>query len=289
MEQLLAGKNAFITGAGANIGRAIALEMAAQGATICFAEQDTARCAALEEELRAAGTQTHGFVCDASRPEHLEDVLGQLARRKIVVDILVNNVGIGTEPSLETSPSTFAEWGRVMDTNVLAPLYLSRAVAARLIEDKRPGSIVFITSIHQWVFHGTEVYSASKAALSMIIDELAVPLARHNIRVNGIAPGSCTENPDGTPTRYSGAPLYGQAVRPCYIGRAAVFLCSDYFSHHTTGAVLKVDGGLSLYSFRSRDLITPPPSGAFPALRRGASRLRRWARSLHDARETSSP
>ncbi|RYX82449.1 SDR family oxidoreductase [bacterium] len=271
MEQLLAGKNVFITGAGANIGRAIALEMAEQGANIYFAEIDAARSAALEQELQANGTTTQGFVCDVSRATTIEDILQQLNQRQVAIDILVNNVGI-TDVPREATLQSFETWQQVMDTNVLGPLYLSRIVAQNMIDRGTAGSILFITSVHQWVYHGSEVYSATKAGLGMIIDELAVLLAQHNIRVNGIAPGSCIEAPDGLPIRNNGTPLYHESVKPCYIGRAAVFLSSDYFSRHTTGAVLKIDGGLSLYAFNNRDIICPPVTPSFPRARRLARR-----------------
>ncbi len=271
MEQLLAGKNAFITGAGANIGRAIALEMAAHGASIYFVEKDGARSAALEAELHASGTVTQGFVGDASKPTIIDRILQELKRQNIVIDMLVNNVGIITK-SPETTPQAFEHWQEVMDTNVLVPLYLSRSVAQTMIEGGICGSIIFITSIHQWIYHGDEVYSATKAGLGMIINELAVSLAQHGIRVNGIAPGACTDENEGMAFFRSGTPLYHEAVKPCYIGRAAVFLSSDYFSHHTTGAVLKVDGGLSLYALNNRDLISPPTPVPFPRLNRWVAR-----------------
>jgi NAD(P)-dependent dehydrogenase (short-subunit alcohol dehydrogenase family) len=93
-----------------------------------------------------------------------------------------------------------------------------------------------------------EFYSASKAALGMIIKELAIELAPHNIRVNGIAPGNIKEDEKGNTIPHRYTPLYGSSINPCYIGRAAVYLSSDYYSRYTTGTVIKIDGGLSLYN-----------------------------------------
>lgn len=281
MVNLLAGKNALITGAGANIGRAIALEMASQGASIYFAEKDAARTAALEHELRALGAKVQGFTCDTSRISALDDMVEQLTRQGVTIDILVNNVGVNIKYS-EITPETFKLWQEVMDTNVLAPLYLSRLVAQTMIQREVAGSIVFITSVHATHYHGDQIYSATKASLGMVINELAVSLAQHGIRVNGIAPGATNERPDGTMRYAPNVPLRHEPVRPCYIGRAAVFLASDYFSYCTTGATLIVDSGLSLCSFGNRDLtfLPAPPVSRLIRLRRRIGRAYRSVRRI---------
>ena len=118
-----------------------------------------------------------------------------------------------------------------------------------MVSNNIPGSILFITSIHQSVPSQWISYSSSKAALRMIIKELAMDLAKHGIRVNGIAPGWVAEDKHGNTRNFSYAPLYGSSINPCYIGRAAVYLSSEYFSKFTTGTVITVDAGLSLHSY----------------------------------------
>jgi NAD(P)-dependent dehydrogenase (short-subunit alcohol dehydrogenase family) len=110
------------------------------------------------------------------------------------------------------------------------------------------GSIIFITSIHQWTIRRFLSYSSSKATLGMIVKELALELAPYSIRVNGIAPGHVEEDKNGNTITHKYTPLYKSSINPCYIGRAAVYLSSDFFSRFTTGTVLKVDAGLSLYN-----------------------------------------
>jgi NAD(P)-dependent dehydrogenase (short-subunit alcohol dehydrogenase family) len=117
-----------------------------------------------------------------------------------------------------------------------------------MINHKIGGSIIFITSIHQWTIRKLMSYSASKAALGMMIKELALELAPDQIRVNGIAPGWVMLDSQGNPLNSKHTPLYQCSIDPCYIGRAAVYLASDYFSYSTTGTVLKIDAGLSLYN-----------------------------------------
>jgi NAD(P)-dependent dehydrogenase (short-subunit alcohol dehydrogenase family) len=84
----------------------------------------------------------------------------------------------------------------------------------------------------------------------MIIKELAVDLAPYKIRVNGIAPGWVAEDEQKQPLSIEYSLLHNCSISPCYIGRAAVYLASDYFSKFTTGTVLKIDGGTTLYNHR---------------------------------------
>ena len=136
----------------------------------------------------------------------------------------------------------------LFDTNFFGPLDLTDRISRAVVRNGRGGSILFITSIHQWVVRRMPAYSASKAALGMVIRELALELAPHSIRVNGIAPGYVTRDKGGKPVPHRHTPLYGSSVDPSYIGKAAVFLASDTTSRFTTGSVLTVDAGLSLYS-----------------------------------------
>ena len=118
-----------------------------------------------------------------------------------------------------------------------------------MVDQHIPGCIIFLTSIHQWILRRAVSYSATKAALGMIVKELAIDLAPYGIRVNGIAPGWVDEDVTGHPYPYDRPVLHGSSINPRYIGRAVVYLSSDYFSRFTTGTVLQVDGGLSLGNY----------------------------------------
>lgn len=140
------------------------------------------------------------------------------------------------------------EWHKVFDTNLFGPMYLTKLITQGMINHHTNGAIIFITSVHQWTIRRNPAYSASKGALGMIIKELAVDLAPHRIRVNGIAPGHVYKDPYDQLISDRYVPLYNSTIHPRYIGRAAVYLASDYFSKYTTGTVLKIDAGLSLYN-----------------------------------------
>lgn len=247
MDNLLSGKNVLITGAGRNIGKSIAIEMAKEGANVFFTDIDKERFAQLKQELNGYPVVSKGFISDVSRAEDVDSLCNSLSQDRIKIDILVNNVGIHfggrTIKDLDLK-----EWNRVFDTNVFGPMYLTKRISKTMIDNHISGSIIFITSIHQWTIRRFLSYSASKATLGMIVKELALELAPYAITVNGIAPGYIDEDKNGNPIPHKYTPLHKSSINPCYIGRAAVYLSSGFFSRFTTGTVLKIDAGLSLYN-----------------------------------------
>jgi NAD(P)-dependent dehydrogenase (short-subunit alcohol dehydrogenase family) len=247
MATLLSGKNVLITGAGRNIGRSIALEMAQQGANIFFTDIDYERCEKLKKELSDYPIASKEFISDISKHEDINTLYNSILEAQIKIDILVNNAGIQTDIK-SGKKNDSKKLQKLFETNLFGPIHLTKLISQMMIENNISGSILFITSLHQWMVSLDEFYSASKAALGMIIKELAIELAPHNIRVNGIAPGNIKEDEKGNTIPHRYTPLYGSSINPCYIGRAAVYLSSDYYSRYTTGTVIKIDGGLSLYN-----------------------------------------
>jgi NAD(P)-dependent dehydrogenase (short-subunit alcohol dehydrogenase family) len=247
--KLLAGKNALVTGSGRNIGRGIALEMAQQGANIFFTDIDKERCIKLEQELKEYGVRSKGFVSDISKTEDIDALYNFLVNDKIGIDILVNNVGTQFEKD-DLQNLDLTEWHKTFNTNVFGPIYLTKLISQMMVSSNIQGCILFITSIHQFVPGKWICYSATKGALGMIVKELSLDLASHRIRVNGIAPGYVSEDEQGIPFSFKYAPLHKTTINPCYIGRAAVYLASDYFSKFTTGTILKIDAGLSLFHYQ---------------------------------------
>lgn len=245
--QLLAGKNALITGAAKNIGRSIAIEMAKQGANIFCTDINESGCRKLEEELKKYPVKSKCFISNGSKNEEIDTLYESLVGDGVNIDILVNNVGIHPQTT-RMKDLDLEDFKNVFNTNIFCPVYLTKQIANRMIENQTRGSIIFITSIHQWTIRHLLSYSSSKAALGMIIKELALDMAPYQIRVNGIAPGWVVLDSQGNPLSNKYTPLYKCSIDPCYIGRAAVYLASDYFSNCTTGTILKVDAGLSLYN-----------------------------------------
>ena len=241
IDRILSGISALITGAGRNVGRGIALEMAAHGADVYCTDIDTDSLASLSAELALLPIKSRVFQSDISRSSEADSLCEALRNEGIEINALVNNVGIGAN-----------DFQRTLQTNVIGPAYLTDLISRGMIERGLPASILFVSSIHQETVHRwSAAYSASKGALGMLIKELALDLARHEIRVNGLAPGSVAEDQNGATVPAPFTPLRGSSINPAYIGRAAVYLTADYFSRHTTGSVLTIDGGLSLFNYRS--------------------------------------
>jgi NAD(P)-dependent dehydrogenase (short-subunit alcohol dehydrogenase family) len=249
--KLLTGKNVLITGAGKNIGRSTALEMALHGANVFFTDIDKPALQRLEHELTGFQVKSRGFFSDVSEMRDIDELYAFMDKNRITIDVLVNNAGIQHEDAGGIKKLEPAEWHKTFSTNVFGPAYLTKLISQMMINNGTLGSIVFITSIHDTTIRHIPSYSASKAALGMVVKELAMELAPHGIRVNGIAPGCVREDEKGNTVSYMNVPLHKSSINPVYIGRAAVYLASDYFSRFTTGSTIKIDAGATLLNHLS--------------------------------------
>ncbi|MEJ2618364.1 MAG: SDR family NAD(P)-dependent oxidoreductase [Ignavibacteriaceae bacterium] len=213
MMSLLQGKNVLITGAGKNIGRSIALEMAKQGANIFFTNIESNINDQLEKELSEYPVISRGFISDISKHEDIMSLYNSLLNNNIKIDILVNNAGISLYQNVERK-FNINRLQKLFDTNVIGPVHLTKLISQMMIDNNIIGSIIFITSIHQWQVFLDEGYSPSKAAIGMLINELAVELAPHKIRVNGIAPGNIIQDKKGLAIPHRYTPLYKSSINP---------------------------------------------------------------------------
>ena len=236
----LDGKTALVTGASKGIGKAIATELAAAGATVVVgyrSGKDEAE--ALASEL--GGTAIQADVSSAEEAKRLVEEAGDL-------DILVNNAGLTRDGLLARMSDD--DWQTVIDTNLASVFYTCRAVTRPMMK-KRAGAIVNISSVvgvhGNW---GQTNYAASKAGIIGFTKSLARELGSRNIRANVVAPGYVkTQLTDVLPEEATGAMLentpLGRLGDPEDVAGAVRFLCSDAASF-ITGEVLLVDGGLGM-------------------------------------------
>jgi 3-oxoacyl-[acyl-carrier protein] reductase len=236
----LEGKTALVTGASKGIGRAIASELAAGGATIVVgyrSGKDEAE--ALASEL--GGRAVRADVSNAEDAARLITEAGDL-------DILVNNAGLTRDGLLARMSDD--DWRTVIDTNLSSVFYTCRAVCRPMMK-KRAGAIVNISSIvgvhGNW---GQTNYAASKAGIIGFTKSLAKELGSRNVRANVVAPGYVkTQLTDVLPEEATTAMLANTPLarlgEPEDIAGAVRFLCSDAASF-ITGEVLLVDGGLGM-------------------------------------------
>jgi NAD(P)-dependent dehydrogenase (short-subunit alcohol dehydrogenase family) len=247
----LEGKVVAVTGGAGAIGRALCEGFAEAGATVAVVDRDQAACDRVAEAL---GAGHRGFAADLRDIPALPGILTRVEAALRVPEVLVNVAGvILRNPDLLSV--TEEEWDAQHDVNLKALFFLSRAVAARLIAQGRPGAIVNYTS-QGWMsggFEGSVVYNAAKGGVTTITRGMARAWAPKGIRVNAVAPGlvdtPMLRTPDTTPERIAALeasiPL-GRLGQPADHVGATVFLASD-LAAYVTGATLNVSGGFLMY------------------------------------------
>jgi NAD(P)-dependent dehydrogenase (short-subunit alcohol dehydrogenase family) len=249
VNKTLLGKVALVTGAGSGIGRATALEMAAEGA-----------CIIVNDVNAESAQRTVSLI--AEKGEHALAVPGDIGVSKNVdmmvqaglnafgkIDILVNNAGVNCIKPDGFLTLTNEEWDRTLAVNLNGAFYCCRAVIPNMLARKAGGKIINISSVQALQAHfEATAYQPSKSALTMLTTSLAVEFAPYKINVNAIAPGAIASEGIG-----SGAPPehleafrrripWGARGYPRDIATVAVFLASDA-SRYMTGQTLVVDGG----------------------------------------------
>lgn len=232
-------KVAIITGAGKGIGKGIALFLAKQGLKVIVNDIDAKTLKLFKKEVKE--DQNFLFsVGDISSFEYQARLVQQTYKKFGRIDSLVNNVGIGSGKTfLEMDEESFR---KSINSNLVAPFFLTQKVVSKMIEDKINGSIIFITSIHRKIPSGNADYSSTKRALGMLVKEFAFDLGKYGIRVNGVAPGRVTEER----IEDTRVPLKNQTGVPEDIAKAVTFLVDNNLSQYITGEILTVDGGLNL-------------------------------------------
>ncbi|WP_204042958.1 SDR family NAD(P)-dependent oxidoreductase [Acrocarpospora phusangensis] len=237
----MAGQIALVTGATAGIGRAVAIQLAQEGAEVIVHGRDAARGAEVVAEIQANGGTARFVEADLTDAHDVE----RLAQEAGNVDVLINNAG--TYKFLPTSDMTPELFDLHMDLNTKAPYVLVRALTPGMVE-RGGGSIVNVSTLAAAVVtKGTGMYSASKAALEQLTAVWAEEFARAGVRVNAVAPGPTrtpgTDAMDATTLRkIADTTAMGRIAEPEEVAEAVVFLASSRASY-ITGVVLEVGGG----------------------------------------------
>lgn len=242
------GKIALVTGGSSGIGRAVALRLASEGASIGILARNVGRMERVVNEIRQMNRQAIMLLADVTNAQELRD-----AARVLVdsfngrIDILVNCAGIYKRNSLEnTTPET---WDETMDTNLKGTFFASQIVSETM-KQQGYGKIVNISSISGQIGTSSPDYAASKAAIFGLTRSLASILASHNINVNAVVPGPTDTDmlkvspPDRLESLINQIPLKRLAT-PEDIASAVAFLCSDEASY-ITGSTIDVNGGLCM-------------------------------------------
>jgi len=242
----LAGKLALVTGATRGIGRAIALQLGRDGATVIGTATTAAGAAQISEALSQAGVQGAGMALDVRDTAACDALLETLQKERGDVLVLVNNAGI-TRDNLALRMKD-AEWDEVMDTNLKAVFRLSRAVMRGMMK-ARWGRIINITSVVGASGNpGQANYAAAKAGVVGMTKSLSRELGSRNITVNSVAPGFIDTDmtralPEAQRTALLGQIPLGRLGAPEDIAAAVAYLASPV-AGYVTGCVLHVNGGM---------------------------------------------
>jgi glucose 1-dehydrogenase len=250
MSGRLAGKVAIVTGSGSGIGKAIAIRLASEGASLVVdyrnhieQAQDT------KAKVEAAGGKAILVQADVSILTDTQNLVDQAYKQLGRCDILVNNAGIEIESPFWDV--TEKDYDAVLNVNLKGAFFLTQAFVRRLRDAKQPGRIINISSVHEdMVFPHFSTYCVSKGGIRMLTRDLAVELGPLNITVNNIAPGAIAtpintkllENKTELDALLKNIPL-GRLGTPEEVAGLALFLASDGGAY-CTGSTFFIDGGL---------------------------------------------
>jgi 3-oxoacyl-[acyl-carrier protein] reductase len=239
---------ALVTGAGNGIGRAIAQSLVGEGVKTVFADinPDTIADAIKTSPRPELASAFVGDLADRAACDAL------LARARSAVGQVTHFVHSASPPRREADHAMAVSdetWARMRAVNVDAGFHLARELARPLIAAKQPGSFLFLTSLHAGTPRNLVHYSTSKAALAMLVKELARTWARHGIRVNALVPGAIAAGgfiADPALARHIPLGRLGEATD---LAPMALAVLSNKVSAYVTGASIVIDGGLSLMNW----------------------------------------
>jgi 3-oxoacyl-[acyl-carrier protein] reductase len=243
---MLENEVALVTGASRGIGRAIALELGRQGATVVGTATSESGAAAIGAYLAEAGLKGRGTVLDVSKAESVDACFKDLEGKDGVPSILVNNAGVTKDGLLMRMSAD--DWQTVIETDLSAVYRTCKAVMRGMMKARR-GRIINIASVIGVMGNaGQTNYAAAKAGMIGFTKSLAREVGSRNITVNVVAPGFVVTDMTDALSEESRKALLGQVPlarlgSPADIAHAVAFLASPRASY-ITGETLHVNGGM---------------------------------------------
>ncbi len=245
----LNGQAAIVTGASSGLGRHFAITLARAGAKVALAARRVDELAETARRIESFDGRALPVVLDVTDPNSVRTCVGEAETELGPISILVNNAGVAIDkPALDQDE---ADWDNVVDTNLKGAWLMAQEVGRHMARLGHGGSIVNIASVLGLAgTGGVAGYCASKGGLINLTRALAVELARHDIRVNALAPGYVeTEINRDFRASEAGAALVKRVpqrrfAKPDDLDGALLLLASGA-SRYMTGSVVVVDGGLS--------------------------------------------
>jgi len=253
---LLADKVAIVTGGDSGIGKAIALAMGSEGASVMIDYfGDVVPAKAVVDQIENFGGKAAAFAADVSNPDEVEALIVQAVQHFGGLDILVNNAGMEHRaPFLETPLDLYR---KVIETNLTGVWLCSQCAARQMVKQKRGGRIINISSVHEDLPMPTNApYCAAKGGVRMLMRTIALELAPHGITVNDVCPGA-VDTPMDAPLKrdkrkydalLAEIPLHRMA-KPEEIAALCTFLASENAAYITASSYV-IDGGMMQKSGR---------------------------------------
>lgn len=261
MAQRLLDKVCLISGAGAGIGRGIAMRFAREGAKVGVLDSSKTGIAETLLMIDDEGGKAVDLLCDLSEPEQVTSAVERLRHTFGDIDVVVNNAAV--MPAGVLHETSLADWDRTFAVNVRGAYLLCREIIPSMIE-RGSGSIIHMASVTGILgLPGLAAYSATKGALIALARAMSTDYAKHGIRVNSVAPGTIdspmlhnflAEQSDPEPLRQQFDAMHpiGRVGKIDEVASVFVFLASDE-SSFVTGANYTVDGGLSVKGEQPQD------------------------------------
>lgn len=194
----LEGKTVVVTGSASGLGYAMIQAFASRKARVVVSDIDQSRVDAALKSLESEGIEALGIACNVAREEEVEKLFSTIVRETGRLDVAVLNAGILRDGKLVSvdrqtgavkDRMSLQQWQSVIDVNLTGVFLCAREAAAAMIELKNPGVIIPISSVARHGNPGQTNYSAAKAGVAAMTRLWALELARHSIRVAGVAPG----------------------------------------------------------------------------------------------------
>lgn len=244
-----------ITGGAQGLGAAMALSLAKKGANIALIDMNPEKLSETVNACKQLGVNATAYICNVAKEDDVEQTFGQIITDFGQLDGLVNNAGILRDGLLVkvkdgeiTGKLSLQQWQAVIDVNLTGVFLCGREAAIKIIESKRPGCIINISSIARAGNIGQSNYSAAKAGVVALSTTWAKELARYGIRSMSIAPGfmetemTASMKPEAQEHMKKIIPL-GAAGQASHIQQSVMHI---FENDYLTGRVIEVDGGLRI-------------------------------------------